>query len=42
VATLAFGTAQGMIAAGSDTRHAMQFQRSAVGALKMLLEAFLT
>jgi AcrR family transcriptional regulator len=40
IASLAFGTAQGMIACGSDTKHAMQFQRSAVRALKMLLEAF--
>jgi AcrR family transcriptional regulator len=40
IASLAFGTAQGMIAAGSDTKHAMQFQRSALRALKMLLKAF--
>jgi AcrR family transcriptional regulator len=42
IASLAFGTAQGMIASGSDTKHAMQFQRSAVRALRLLLEAFLT
>lgn len=40
IATLAFGTTQGMIAAGSDTRQAVQFQRSATRALRMLLKAF--
>ena len=40
IASLAFGTAQGMIAAGSDTRQALQFQRSAVRALRILLEVF--
>lgn len=40
IASLAFGTAQGMIAAGSDTRQALQFQRSAVRALQILLEVF--
>ena len=40
IASLAFGTAQGMIAAGSDTRQAMQFQRSSVRALRLLMEAF--
>ncbi len=40
IACLAFGTAQGMIAAGSDTRHAAQFRRTALQALRMLLVAF--
>jgi len=40
IASLGFGTAQGMIAAGSDSRHAAQFQRTAVQALRMLLAAF--
>jgi AcrR family transcriptional regulator len=40
IASLAFGTAQGMIAAGSDTRQALRFQRSAVRALQILLEVF--
>jgi len=40
IASLAFGTAQGMTAAGTDTRHARQFQRSATRALRLLLAAF--
>jgi AcrR family transcriptional regulator len=40
IASLAFGTAQGMIAAGTDSKHAAQFQRSAMQALRMLLQAF--
>ncbi len=40
IASLAFGTAQGMIAAGSDTRHAAQFRRTALHALRMLLAGF--
>ncbi len=40
IASLAFGTAQGMIAAGSDTRHAEKFRRTALHALGMLLAAF--
>ena len=40
IASLAFGTAQGMIAAGKDSRHAAQFQRTALEALRMLLAAF--
>ncbi|HVP56402.1 MAG TPA: TetR/AcrR family transcriptional regulator [Candidatus Eisenbacteria bacterium] len=40
VASLAFGTAQGMIAAGSDTRHAGQLRRSSLRALRMLVAAF--
>lgn len=40
IASLAFGTAQGMIAAGSDTRQALQFQSSAVRGLQILLEVF--
>lgn len=40
IASLGFGTAQGMIAAGSNTQHAAQFQRSALEALRMLLAAF--
>ena len=40
IASLAFGTAQGMIAAGADTRQALQFQSSAVRGLQILLEVF--
>ncbi len=40
IASLAFGTAQGMIAAGSDSNLAGQFLRSAVQALRLLLAAF--
>jgi AcrR family transcriptional regulator len=40
IASLAFGTAQGMIAAGVDSKHTAQFQRTAVQALRMLLAAF--
>jgi len=40
IASLGFGTAQGMIAAGNDSRHAAQFRRTAVHALRMLLIAF--
>lgn len=40
IASLAFGTTQGMLAAGIDTHHAVQFQRSATRALRMLLAAF--
>ena len=40
VASLAFGTAHGMIAAGSDNRHARHLRRSSLHALRMLLEAF--
>jgi AcrR family transcriptional regulator len=40
IASLGFGTAQGMIAAGGDSSHAAQFQRSALQALRMLLATF--
>jgi AcrR family transcriptional regulator len=40
IASLAFGTARGIIAAGTNARQAAQFQRSAVRALKMLMRAF--
>lgn len=40
IASLAFGTARGMIAAGTNARQAAQFQHSAVRALRMLLKAF--
>jgi AcrR family transcriptional regulator len=40
IASLGFGTAQGMIAAGSDSTLAGKFQRSALHALRMLLGAF--
>jgi len=40
IASLAFGTAQGMDAARGNTRHAAQFQRTALEALRMLLAAF--
>lgn len=40
IASLAFGTTQGMLAAGSDTSYAMQFHRSATRALRMMLAAF--
>jgi AcrR family transcriptional regulator len=40
IASLAFGTAQGMLAAGVDSKHAAQFQRTAIQALRMLLAAF--
>ena len=40
IASLAFGTAQGMIAAGGDSPHAAQFQWTALQALRMLLRTF--
>jgi len=40
IASLGFGTAQGMIAAGNNTRHAAQFRRTAIGALRSLVAAF--
>ena len=40
IASLGFGTAQGMVAAGVDSKHAAQFQRTAIQALRMLLAAF--
>lgn len=40
IASLAFGTAQGVIAAGRRTRHAAEFQRASLQALRMLLVAF--
>jgi AcrR family transcriptional regulator len=40
IASLAFGTARGMIAAGNDTRHARDLRRASMSALKMLLAAF--
>jgi AcrR family transcriptional regulator len=40
IASLGFGTAQGMIAAGSDSSHAAQFRRSALQALRLLLAVF--
>jgi len=40
VASLAFGTAQGVIAAGARTRHGAEFQRTSLQALRMLLAAF--
>jgi AcrR family transcriptional regulator len=42
IASLAFGTAQGMIAAGVETRQAAELQRSSLQALRMLLGAFPT
>ena len=40
IASLAFGTAQGVIAAGKRTRHAAEFQRASLHALRRLLGAF--
>lgn len=40
VASLAFGTVRGMIAAGSDTKHAEDLQKASLGALRLLLAAF--
>jgi AcrR family transcriptional regulator len=40
IASLAFGTAQGVIASGRRTRHAAEFQRASMQALRMLLAAF--
>jgi len=40
IASLGFGTAQGMIAAGGDSRHAAQFQRTTIRALRFLLASF--
>ena len=40
IASLAFGTAQGVIAAGKRTRHAAEFQRASLQALGRLLGAF--
>jgi len=40
IASLAFGTAQGVIAAGKRTRHAKEFHRASVQALRRLLGAF--
>jgi AcrR family transcriptional regulator len=40
IASLAFGTAQGVIAAGKRTRHAKEFHRASVEALRRLLGAF--
>jgi AcrR family transcriptional regulator len=40
IASLAFGTAQGVIAAGKRTRHAKEFQRASLQALRRLLGAF--
>jgi len=40
IASLGFGTAQGMIAAGSDSGHGAQLQRTSLRALRMLLAAF--
>ena len=40
IATLAFGTAQGIIATGNKTRQAAELQRSSLQALRMLLAAF--
>ena len=40
IASLAFGTAQGVIAAGKGTRQAAEFHRTSRQALRMLLAAF--
>lgn len=40
LASLAFGTARGVIAAGRRTQHAAEFQRASLQALRMLLGAF--
>ena len=40
IASLAFGTAQGVIAAGKRTRHAKEFHRASLEALRRLLGAF--
>jgi AcrR family transcriptional regulator len=40
IASLAFGTVRGMIAAGNDTRHANELRRASLGALRLLLAAF--
>lgn len=40
VTSLAFGTARGMIAAGSDTKHAEDLRKASLGALRLLLAAF--
>ena len=40
IASLFFGTARGMVAAGIDTRHANELRRASVSALRLLLKAF--
>ena len=40
IASLAFGTAQGVIASGGKTRQAADFRRASLDALRMLLGAF--
>jgi AcrR family transcriptional regulator len=40
IASLFFGTARGMIAAGADTRHANELRRSSLSALRLLMNAF--
>jgi AcrR family transcriptional regulator len=40
VVSLALGTARAMIAAGITTRHAKEFHRAGLSALRMLLDAF--
>jgi len=40
IASLAFGTVSGMIAAGNDTPHANELRRASTGALRLLLAAF--
>lgn len=40
IASLFIGTARGMVAAGSDTRHAKEMRRASLSALRMLLKAF--
>jgi len=40
IASLLFGTVRGMIAAGSDSRHARELRRASLSALRKLLVAF--
>jgi AcrR family transcriptional regulator len=40
ITSLAFGTVRGMIAAGEDTRHARDLERTSLQALRVLLNAF--
>jgi len=40
IASLFVGTARGMVAAGTNTRHARDLQRTSLGALRLLLGAF--
>ena len=40
IASLFFGTARGMVAAGVDTKHANELRRSSLSALRFLMNAF--